>query len=73
MKQYTEEELKKRISKKYHYMIDWKNTLYMGFDGTIELIDNGQTTKALPKSLYNSISNISWYLREIEKDKESEW
>lgn len=73
MKAYTEAELKKRISKKYHNMIDWKSTMYMGFDGTIELIDNGQSTKSLPQSLYESISNVNWYLRNISDNPEVEW
>lgn len=73
MKRYTEEELKNRISKKYHSMIDWQLTMMYGFDGTIELIDNGQATTSLFKSLYGNIRNVNWYLREIAKDSNSEW
>ena len=73
MKRYTEEELKNRISKKYHSMIDWQLTMMYGFDGTIELIDNGQATTSLFKSLYGNIRNVNWYLREIAEDSNSEW
>lgn len=43
MKRYTEEELKKRISKKYHSMIDWPATMFCGFDGCLVLIENEET------------------------------
>ena len=73
MKRYTEEELKKKISKKYHSMIDWESTMAYGFDGVIDLVDDGQATTSLFPSLYGSINNVNWYLREIEKDPSVEW
>lgn len=73
MKQYTEPELRKIISKKYHSMIDWDATFKYGFDGFIELIDAGQNTTTLPASLYGSINNANWYLREIAGHPDSEW
>lgn len=65
MKRYTEDELRKIISKKYHSMIDWESTMAYEFDGTIDLFDDGQATTTLFPSLYGSISNVNWYLREI--------
>ena len=73
MKRYTEEELRARISKKYHDMIDWEATMFCGFDGSIQLVDNGQATKCLYPSLYDCIKNVNWYLREIKSDTSSEW
>ena len=73
MKRYTEEELKKRISKKYHDMIDWKSTMFCGFDGWIELVDNGQATTSLAPSLYGAVKNINWYLKEIRKNPDIQW
>ena len=72
-KKYTEDELKKIISKKYHYMIDWEATMFCGFDGWIELIDNGQATTSLAPSLLDRIRDANYYLREIEKNPEIEW
>lgn len=54
-------------------MIDWKATMFCGFDGWIELIDNGQVTTSLPISLYERIKNVNWYLKEIKADPSSEW
>ena len=73
MKRYTEEELKKIISKKYHSMIDWQATMRFGFDGWVELVDNGQATTSLAPSLYEQVRNINWYLREIQKNPEVQW
>ena len=73
MKSYTEDQLKSRISKKYHKMIDWKSTMYLGFDGTIVLNDFGQATFSLTPSLYDNVSNLNWYLKQIEEDPEIEW
>lgn len=73
MKRYTEEELRARISKKYHDMIDWKSTMRFGFDGFIELVDNGQSMTSLSPSLIDRVSDINYYLREIRKDPSSEW
>lgn len=73
MKFYTEDQLKSKISRKYHKMIDWKSTMFKGFDGTIVLNDFGQVTTLLPISLYETISNLNWYLKQIEEDPEIEW
>lgn len=73
IKHYTEDELKQIISKKYHSMIDWESTMFCGFDGSIQLIDNGQSTKCLYPSLYDCIKNVNWYLREIKAHPEVEW
>lgn len=70
---YTKEELQRRISKKYHNMIDWDSTFFYGFDGYIVLIDNGQTTKLLSPVLYERVSNINWYLRKIQENPNIEW
>lgn len=69
MKNYTREDLEKRISKKYHSMIDWDSTMFLGFDGTLELVDNGQTTK----SLREPASELNWYLKKIQEDPKIEW
>jgi hypothetical protein len=37
------------------------------------LVDNGQVTKSLPKSLYEQIRNVNWYLREIQLNPDVEW
>ena len=73
MKAYTEQELRARISKKYHDMIDWEATMRFGFDGFVELIDNGQAMTSLSPSLIDRVSDINYYLREIKKDPSSEW
>lgn len=54
-------------------MIDWEATMRFGFDGFVELIDNGQATTSLPPSLIDRVSDINYYLREIKKDPSSEW
>ena len=73
MKRYTKEELMARISKKYHDMIDWEATMFCGFDGWIELVDNGQETKSLSPSLYEAVKNINWYLKRIQENPEIQW
>lgn len=73
MKRYSEEELRKIISKKYHTMIDWESTMFQGFDGAIILVDNGQKTKTLFQSLYESVRNVNWYLKRIQENPNIQW
>ena len=55
-------------------MIDWQATMaYGGFDGFIELVDNGQAMKSLSPSLLDRITDVNYYLREIQNDPSSEW
>lgn len=72
-KNYSEEELKRIISKKYHSMIDWEATMFLGFDGTIILVANGQKTQTLFQSVYESIRNVNWYLRKIQENPDVQW
>lgn len=68
VKDYTEEELKQRISKKYHDMIDWEATCYGYFDGGIILKDFGQLRKYIGQPDYGTIRNVNWYLKRIKED-----
>ena len=55
VKNYTMEELKKRISKKYHDIIDWEATMFYGFDGTFVIKDFGQKRQLLSADDYGAI------------------
>lgn len=67
-KDYTLEELKERISKKYHDMIDWEATMFCGFDGTFVLKDNGQLRQLLSADDYGAVKNVNWYLKRIKEN-----
>jgi len=67
VKDYTMEELKARISKKYHDMIDWETTMF-GWDGSIILKDNGQLRCYIGQADYGTIRNVNWYLKRIKED-----
>ena len=73
MKKYTEEQIRKYISKKYHYMIDWEATMSMICDGDIVLLERGQATTYLSRGLYDRMRNINYYLRKIEQDPDVQW
>ena len=73
VKSYSLEELKERISKKYHDMIDWEVTMYYGFDGTFVLKDNGQLRKLLSAVDYGTIKNANWYLKRIQEDPDFDY
>jgi predicted KAP-like P-loop ATPase len=68
VKDYTLDELKQRISKKYHDMIDWNATMFCGFDGTFVLKDNGQLRCLLSADDYGTVRNANWYLKRIMED-----
>ena len=73
VKSYTEEELKQRISKKYHDMIDWKETMFLGFDGTFVLKDNGQLRQLLSADDYGAVKNANWYLKKIKENPDFDY
>lgn len=68
VKSYTLEELKERISKKYHDIIDWDATMFCGFDGTFVLKDFGQKRKILSADDYGALKNANWYLKRLKED-----
>ena len=49
-------------------MIDWNTTMYVYFDGTITLKDNGQLRKTLCRSDYGALKNVNWYLKRIKEN-----
>ena len=75
MKRYTMEDLKKRISKKYHSMIDWEATMFCGFHGSLVLIENDQThANGQARYIINEpVSHFNWYLKKISENPGFDW
>lgn len=75
MKHYTEADLRARISKKYHYMINWRSTFSGGFDGWVVLVENDETHARGQQRylIHEPVSHLNYYLREIEKNPEFDW